>query len=365
MAWAKRPHELCVTIRDRDSDMKHPASGAVRMVSTVGATAWVCGVALVATSVALVQGQVAQVQSPLRLIATIPMSNVAGRIDHLALDPARQRLFVAALGNNTIEVIDTSKHAYLRSVPGFHEPQGVAVLPDLNAVAVANGDTGTLQLLDANTLQTRWTIAIGGDADNVRYDSAAKRVLVASQGGIAVVDPASARVLQRIRISGHPESFQLETQGPRLFANVPGASEVVAADRNTATIAARWGASGCGANYPMALDEPSHRLFIGCRRPASLATFDTAAGKPVGAIPIVGDTDDLFYDSARRRVYVIGGEGFIDVVQREGDMLHRVARVATRNGARTGTWVAEQSRLYLAVPSRRGQSAEVRVFAAP
>ena len=144
-ACSKRPHESCNGHCDRDSDMKHAASGAVRMVSSVAATAWACGVALVATSVALVQGQFAQVASPLRLIATISMSNVAGRIDHLALDLARQRLFVAALGNNTIEVIDTSKNVYLRSVPGFHESQGVAVLPDLNAVAVTNGDTGTLR----------------------------------------------------------------------------------------------------------------------------------------------------------------------------------------------------------------------------
>jgi len=303
-----------------------------------------------------------EAQSPLRLIATIAMPGVAGRIDHLAFDPARQRLFVAALGNDTVEVVDTSKNVHLKSLPGFHEPQGIAVVPDLTAVAVANGDSGTLQLFDAASLATRWTIDIGGDADNVRYDAAAKRVFVAFRGGIALVDPMSARVVQRIQISGHPESFQLESQGSRLFANVPGASVVMAADKNAATVVARWMTGACQANYPMALDEPAHRLFIGCRRPASLALLDSGAGKFLGAIPAVGDTDDLFYDAMRQRVYVIGGEGFIDVVQRDGDSLRRIARVATRDGARTATWAADQSRLYVAVPARRGQPSEIRVF---
>jgi len=197
----------------------------------------VCVAMFGATSVAFVSSQVeTDASSPLRLVATVAMPAVAGRIDHLALEPARQRLFVAALGNDSVEVIDTARNMHLRSLPGFHEPQGVAVLTDLNAVAIANGESGTLQLLDAATLQTRWTINIGGDADNVRYDAAAKRVLVAYQGGIAVVDPAAARVVQRIQISGHPESFQLESQGTRLFANVPGASEVIAADRSTVAV---------------------------------------------------------------------------------------------------------------------------------
>jgi hypothetical protein len=326
---------------------------------------WWCLVAALTTAVAFVHGQTApDAERLLKAGATIAMPNVAGRIDHLGFDTARQRLFVAALGNDTIEVIDTAKNVHLQSLPGFHEPQGVAVVSDLGAVAVANGDTGTLELVDVATLQTRARINIGGDADNVRYDAAAKRLFVAYQGGIAVVDPSSMKVVQRISISGHPESFQLESQGARLFANLPGASQIVATDRKNAAVVARWPTGACQANYPMALDEPTHRLLIGCRRPASIALFDTVTGKALGSIPIVGDTDDLFYDAARRRVYVIGGEGFIDIVQRDGDNLRRTARVPTRDGARTGTWDAQQGRLFVAVPARRGQPAEIRAFTA-
>src|SRR5262249_25524837 len=219
----------------------------------------------------------------------------------LAFDAPRQHLFVAALGNNTVEVLDTASGAHLRSLPGFHEPQGIVVVPDLMVVAVANGKTGTLQLLDAQTFQTRRTVRIGGDADNVRYDAAAKRVYVAAEGGLYSVDPATGAVAGRIVIDGHPESFQLETAGTRVFANLPGlmSSQVVTADRRSMSVAARWSSLGCGGNYPMALDEGESRVFIGCRRPARLAMLDSRSGNVVTSIEIVGDTDDLFFDAAR------------------------------------------------------------------
>ncbi len=294
------------------------------------------------------------------------MPGVSGRIDHLAFDPARQRLFVAALGNNTVEVLDAANNTHLRSLGGFHEPQGIALVPEAGAIAVANGDTGTIQLVDAQTFVTRWTVKIGGDADNVRYDAAAKRIHVAAVGGLYAVDPAAGKPVGLLAIDGHPESFQLETAGTRVFANLPGllSSEIVAADRKTMTVAAKWPTQACGGNYPMALDEPTSRLFIGCRRPARLAMVDTASGKFVTSVDVVGDTDDLFYDDGRRRVYVIGGDGFVDVLRRDGDRLERIGRVTTRAGARTGLWVATQDRLYVAVPARGGEPAEIRVFQA-
>ena len=115
----------------------------------------------------------------------------------------------------------------------------------------------------------------------------------------------------------------------------------------------------------MALDEASHRLFVGCRRPAVVLTFDTATGKQLSSADTVGDTDDMFYDAKRKRLYVIGGDGFVDVLQQEGtDHLTRIARVPTAAGARTGLFVPEQDRLYVAVPHRGGQRAEIRVYEA-
>jgi len=308
----------------------------------------------------------AQAPEPLKQIATVALPNVAGRIDHLGFDAQHQRLFVAALGNDTVEVLDAANNTHLKSLPGFHEPQGVAIAPDFGAVAIANGDTGTLQLLDAETFATRWTSDVGDDADNVRYDAAAKQLYVAAEGGLYRVDPASGKVAKQIPIDGHPESFQLEASGERIFANLPGvlSSQVVVGDRETKAVVARWSSLGCRSNYPMALDEMTMRVFVGCRSPARLVMLDGRSGGVTTSADAVGDTDDLFFDAARQRVYVIGGEGFVDVFQRRGDALERAARVATRAGARTGSWVAATSTLYVAVPARDGQSAEVRVLEA-
>ena len=326
----------------------------------------VAGCITIVMGVPACQRTEAQSSSALRQVAAIRLAGVKGRIDHLAFDPLRLRVFVAALGNGTVEVLDVAKEMHLKSLAGFHEPQGIAVVPELGAVAIANGGTGTLQLIDADTFAMRRTIDVGGDADNVRYDAAAKRVYVAAIGGLYVVDPVAGKKIGQLQIDGHPESFQLESSGARVFANLPGLlrPQVIAGDRTSMTVTARWATQGCGGNYPMALDERTSRLFIGCRRPARLAMVDTTSGSFVTSSHIVGDTDDLFYDEARGRVYVIGGEGFIDLFGRDGDRLQRLGRVSTRAGARTGLWVSSQSRLYVAVPERGGEPAEVRVFEA-
>jgi YVTN family beta-propeller protein len=327
-----------------------PASDQIRIKALTSILACV--------SIAAVAAQ----QQPLVLVTAIPLPSVQGRIDHLAFDMARQRLFVAALGNDTVEVIDTSKAIHLKSLSGFHEPQGIAAAVDVNGIAVANGDSGTLDMIDAETLQRRWTVSVGGDADNIRYDPAGRRLYVAVQGGIVIIDPATGKEVQRIRIGGHPESFQLERAGSRMFINLPGTGQVVVADRSAEAVLTKWPLGPAASNYPMALDESTARLFVGCRHPAAVIAYDTASGKRVAQIETVGDTDDLFYDAARKRLYVIGGDGFVDVFQPDGDSLRRVARLATAAGARTGLYVPDSNRLYLAVPRRGRQSAEIRVF---
>jgi protein-tyrosine-phosphatase len=124
-----------------------------------------------------------------------------------------------------------------------------------------------------------------------------------------------------------------------------------------------WPVTDAASNFPMALDEGGHRLFVGCRRPAKVLIYDTMSGKVSGSLDVVGDTDDLFYDAARKRLYVSGGEGFLDVFQQQ-DASHftRIAHIATAAGARTSLFVAALNRLYLAVPHRGAQQAEVRVY---
>jgi DNA-binding beta-propeller fold protein YncE len=303
-------------------------------------------------------------QAQLRLEAAIPLPGVEGRIDHLAADVPGKRLFVAALGNNTVEVIDVAAGRRLRALAGLHEPQGIAFAPDLGRLFVANGGDGKVVIFDGRSLQRVGTAAYGGDADNLRYDAAARSIWAGyGEGGLGEIDAATGKRLGDIALPAHPESFQLEKNGPRLFVNVPKTGRVIVIDRRQHAVMASWPVPGASANFPMALDESGGRLFVGCRKPAEVLVYDAATGKVAARFPCPGDTDDLFYDAARRRLYVGGGAGAISVFRCEGGY-ERIAEIPTAAGARTSLFVPDLRRLYLAVPHRGAQQAEIRVYRA-
>lgn len=305
-------------------------------------------------------------ETPLTLVGTIDLPRVEGRIDHLAVDLTAQRLYVAALGNNTVEVLDVKGNTHLKSLPGFREPQGIAVVPDAKAIAIANGQGEGVQFIDATDFHSTRAVRLGDDSDNVRYDAAAHRVFVGFGGGaLASIDPTGGKVLGEAKLAGHPESFQLERSGSRVFVNVPDANQIAVIERTGMKITATWPVVAAKANFPMALDEANHRLFIGCRRPPNVLIYDTTTGMQSGSFAIVGDTDDLFFDAARKRLYISGGEGFVDVFQeQDGSHFARAAHIPTAAGARTSLFVPNQSRLYLAVPHRGNQKAEIRIYEA-
>ncbi len=315
---------------------------------------------------------------PLTLVKTILMPGVEGRIDHFALDAKDQRLYVAALGNNTVEVIDLTTGKVIHQITGLKEPQGVAVVPEPHEVVVANGDDGSVRFFDATTWALVTSVDLKSDADNVRYGSAKHLIYVGyGDGGIAVIDPSAHAVMATMPLSGHPEDFTLETTGSRIFVNVPNSHHVAVLDRTTAASVGAWDlakgypeyfAASVGrasGNFPMAVDEANHRLFIGCRKPACMLVFDMMTNKPIARVEVSGDTDDIFYDATTKRLYLSCGEGFIDVVnQVDADHYRRITTVATASGARTCFWNPADRQLFLAVPHRGAQGAAIRIYSA-
>lgn len=301
----------------------------------------------------------------LTLVKTIPLPDVHGRIDHLALDVKGHRLFVAALGNDTVEVIDLAAGKRIQTIGGCSEPQGLAFVPAENRLAIANGGSGVVSLLDATSFKTIQTIPGLPDADNVRYDAKSDLVYVGyGNGALAVIRPATGERVATIQLAGHPESFQLEQNGSRLFVNIPDGEQVAVVDRDQHRVLDTWPMKEFGGNFPMALDAVNHRLFLGCRRPARMVVLDTATGKTVASVAIEGDADDLFYDAGRKLIYVSCGGGFIDVLaQRTADSYQLRERIPTRGGARTSYFSRERNELYLAV--RAGLisgGAEIRIY---
>lgn len=295
---------------------------------------------------------------------SIPLPGVEKRIDHLSVDLTHHRLFLAALGNNTIEVIDLAASKQVRSLTGLHEPQGIIFVSASNRVFAANAQGGDLNIYDASSYANLGTVPLGEDADNVRYDAKAGRVYVGyGSGALAVLDAGSLKRVGNVPLAGHPESFHLEKNGSRIFVNVPDAGQIAVLDRVSQKLLTTWPVTVARANFPMALDEVHHRLFIGCRDPAMLLVYDTQSGKVVASLPIVGDTDDLFYDAAAKRIYVSGGEGFLDVIsQVTPDRYERIGHIPTAPGARTSFFVPELKKLYIAVPHRGNQAARLLVF---
>ena len=302
--------------------------------------------------------------APLADQQVVALPGVQRRIDHLAVDPAGRRLFVAALGNHTLEVIDLVTGTRIASLAGLREPQGVAYLPSLHRIAAATRAGGTVTFFDDRDYRPLATIANLPDADNLRFDASANQLYVGhGDGALGVIDPASMKLVADIPLPGHPESFRLEEGGSRIFVNLPSTREIVIVDRAQRAITGHIPLGGFAENYPMSLDERGHRLFVGVRRPPRLLVFDTTTNKELAAVPCVGDTDDLFHDARRDRVYVVGGEGAVDVIDASPSAHYtRLARIGTRAGARTGLWSNELDRLFVAWPTREGRQAEVHVL---
>ncbi|HLX27963.1 MAG TPA: hypothetical protein VKV24_05680 [Casimicrobiaceae bacterium] len=299
---------------------------------------------------------------PIARIATIDLPGVKGRIDHLSADPAHHRLFVAALGNDTVEVVDTVT-SEVRTIRGMREPQGLFYVSDLDRLVVANAGGG-VDLVDAVSLTTLMHISGMDDADNVRYDERSRIAWVGfGAGALRALDPSNGTRRGEIALPGHPESFQLEQTGNRVFVNVPSAHAVIVVDRVTHRAIARWETPWATQNYPMALDEAEGKLFVGARSPPVLLVYDVETGSAVARVPLGNDADDVFFDGEQRRLYVICGEGKVDVIGVHSHHRYAVeASIDTAPRARTGLFVAAERRLYVAAPAVGTSPARLLVY---
>lgn len=294
----------------------------------------------------------------LSLERKIPLGDVAGRIDHLAVDLDRGRLFVAELGNDTVDVIDLRSSALRQRIAGLDEPQGLAYLSSLQTLYVANGGDGSVRRFKGDVLMSSGTVQLGSDADNVRLDYKAATLLVGyGRGGIAIID-GNFRETRKIPLDGHPEGFQIGTSSKNVYINVPDAREVVVADRESGRVVKKFPVTGARANFPLALDEDARRLLVAFRQPPRLRIM-TLEGSTVADAEICRDADDVFIDRKRHRVYVICGEGVVDVLNELGE---RIERIPTAPGARTGLFVSALDRLFVAAPAAVGTKAEIWIF---
>lgn len=309
--------------------------------------------------------------APLVLVRIIPILGVEGRFDHMAVDNKGGRVFAAVYGNDSVEVIDTARGRRVRSLQdGFIKPQMAAYLLDLNRLVVSSEGDGSCKILDADTYKLIDAVKFSDDADQLRYDPATKRVYVGygddAESAIGVFDATTNKKIgEDFKLGAHPESFQLEEKGPKIFVNLASVSQIAVIDRNTRKIE-KWKLQSAGTNFPMALDEARRRLFVAARKPARLLVLDMDTGREIASLPGAIDTDDMSYDQDRKRIYVTSGEGFIFVYQQiDPDRYERIAKIPTAIGARTSAYtgqVGKHNSFYLAVPARANRGAELWVY---
>jgi hypothetical protein len=309
-------------------------------------------------------GQAVSGKQYLQLEKEIAMPGVMGRIDHIDINIKSQIAYLAALGNNTIEVVDLKAGKIAGTISGLDEPQGVAYITRHNELFVANGGTGECFFYNATSLQKIASLKLSGDADDVRYDANADKIYVGyGSGGIAIIDGQSHKQTGDIKLPAHPESFQLDIKAGKLWVNLPGSGMIGVADLRQLKLTAKWSKIFPRANFPMAYDQDQHRIIVGYRLPARLIIYDSETGKEVFTAPMIGDADDLYWDQHTKSIYISGGSGAVNIFKRTGNTDYRqIANIPTRSGARTSLLVPEFGILLIAARAESGQNAALLVY---
>jgi DNA-binding beta-propeller fold protein YncE len=295
----------------------------------------------------------------------IALPGVTGRIDHMAVDLGRKRLFIAEIGNGSLDVVDLRGGRQIQRITGLAEPQGVGYAPKADLVAVANGGDGSVRFFRGGALTPEGAVALASDADDVRVDPRTGDIVVGyGSGGLAVVDPDKRSKIGDVRLAAHPEGFAVDPATGRAYVNVPGAGQIAVVDLVSGRQVATWAVPDLRANFPIALDAAGTIVATVFRHPPKLVLVDARTGAATARLDACGDADDVFFDAKRARIYVVCGAGIVDVFAAAPSGAYaRLARVETAAGARTALFVPQLDRLFVAARAGSfGTDAAVIVF---
>jgi DNA-binding beta-propeller fold protein YncE len=301
---------------------------------------------------------------------SITLTGVSGKFDHFAIDLAGNRLFAAATGNHSVEVIDLASGKVAQSITGLSKPHGLAWIAATQTLYVADGALAELRQYRGSPLALAGSLKLSDDADDMVYREAGKSLFVghggsgsATPGRIAVVDTVSFQIKSEIPVATHPEALEIDLEHQRIFANIADSGEVAVIDGSGRSAPGSWKLKGADHNVPLAYDSRGSVLYVACRAPAVLLALDGSTGIELARIPIAAGADDLFYDQAGNRVYVITGAGEVDIVKADSrKALRLLGKVSTAAGAKTALFVPSQSLLYVGVPAVAPAPSEVRVY---
>lgn len=298
----------------------------------------------------------------LKLVMTVPLEGKAGRFDHLAIDRTGERLFVANLSNDTLDVVDLKVGKLVKQIAGQTKAQGVAFAPDLGRIYQGNGTDGVCNVFDGTTFEKLHTLKLP-DADNVRYHAGTGLVYVGhAEAAITAFDARTYAVKATVKLPGPPEAFQIDAGRKRLYVNCLKPATVAVIDLDTHEVVAKHPLKLADACYPMALDVKGQRVFVGCRKKPMVVVLDAKTGDETGGVEIPADVDDLFYDAKRNRLYAACGEGVLAVLEEKAGKFALVESIPTSKLARTCLFDPEGDRLYVVLPKTDTEGPKLRVY---
>jgi DNA-binding beta-propeller fold protein YncE len=313
---------------------------------------------------------------PLRLVKTMEVPGVEGKFDHFAVDLKGKRLFLTASAHKTVEVFDLAAGKWIHSIGGFVTPHAILYIPTSNKLLISDGgdDTpnGWCRIVRGDTYEIIDSLKLAVDADPIRYDPTTKHLFIANGGKdadnnyslISVIDTTDGKHVGDIRVeSPELEAMAVERSGKRLFVNVKTHNQIGIIDLEKQQVVSTWPIPEAEVPTPMALDEDHHRLLVACRKPPRLVVFNTETGKVVASVPCGGGADDMYYDGARKRIYITGEEGLISIIgQTNPDRYEPIKTIPTAPLARNSLFVPELNQFFVAVPAKGEQKAKVLVF---
>jgi DNA-binding beta-propeller fold protein YncE len=310
---------------------------------------------------ALALATVAEDNSPLKLVTTTPLPGFSGDFDHFALDLKGKRLFLTAEDHKTVEVFDLEGQ-HTHSITGFGQPHAALFLPESNNLIVTDGDDdfGRVELVSGEDYKIVSTIKLPNGVDSAVFDPTSQHYYVASGGEesakthlLTIIDTKTFKQVGNITLPGNEsEAMAVDKEGKEMYVSLRAINEVGVVDLKKRKVVARWPIPGATTANSLVLDEVNHRLFVATRKPPKLFVFDTGTGKVVTSLPCAPLHDDMWFDAARKRIYVTGSEKTTVFEQQDADHYTHIADVPTAFRAKTSILVPELNRLYIAVSGK-------------
>jgi hypothetical protein len=323
----------------------------------------------------------------LRLVQTISVPGVIGRLDHMAVDLDKKRLFLAAVDNGTLEVIDLDAGKVINSLLGIKDTQDALFLGGhFNKLYVSSLD-GTLRIFQGETFRLVQALKLEPDPNRLLYDPATDLIYFGYGGQNAGFDTYERVGIMQAKRGAQSDQFVSDMIAPthrpghlaelamdedgRLLVCDSRADLIFQFDTRKRELIKSWPAHGDGAG-DMSLDRPRHRLFVGTRIPPEMTVYDSRSGKEIVSLPGPETMDGVFYDPELKRIYMSGGRwygtpqaspGWVYVYQqRDADHYELISKIMTRPGSGTSLFVPRVNRLYVASQRIGDQEAAILVF---